>query len=204
MKQLYVAPEYKKSAFNCPFCNAYANFEWELISDYIQMAPCTHCNEEVISYDEKIVFPKVNLAEMPNDDLTEDIKKDYIEAMNVVNDSPRSACALLRLAIEKICKQLGENGKSINDDIGNLVKKGLPLQIQQSLDIVRVVGNKAVHPGEMNIDDTPKIALAMFKLVNFIADKMITEPKELDNLYSGLPEKDLDRISKRDSKSEQK
>lgn len=211
MKQPYVAPEYGKKAFNCPFCNVYVEFlfpeqtvEQILAWHKIKIYTCTHCQKYIIWHNKKIVFPKASLVEMPNDDLSEDIKKDYIEAMNVVNDSPRSACALLRLAIQKLCKQLGEKGKSINDDIGSLVKKGLSPQIQKSLDIVRVVGNNAVHPGEMNIDDTPEIAFLMFKLVNFIADKMITEPKELDNLYSGLPEKDLDGINARDGKGKQK
>lgn len=210
MKQPYVAPEYEKEAFNCPFCNAYANFKWiNLLNNshyyaYIWKSTCMHCEKYIIWYDKKIVFPKTSPAEMPNDDLSEDIKKDYIEAMNVVNDSPRSACALLRLAIQKLCKELGEKGDNINDDIGNLVKKGLSLQIQKSLDIVRVVGNNAVHPGKMNIDDSLEIALSMFKLVNFIAEKMITEPKELNKLYSGLPENALNGITIRDNKAEKK
>lgn len=206
MKQIYVTPAYKKEAFNCPSCNAYANFNWTDVHPLlsIDISACSHCKKYIIWHEEKIIFPKVSLAEMPNNDLSEDIKKDYIEAMNIVNDSPRSACALLRLAIQKLCKELGEKGENINEDIGNLVKKGLSPQLQKRFDIIRIVGNNAVHPGEININDTPEIASSMFKLVKFIADKMITEPKELDNLYGDLPEKALTAITARDGKDKQK
>jgi len=60
---------------------------------------------------------------MPNIDLDQDIQDDYMEAAKVLDDSPRSAAAILRLALQKICKQLGEKGENINHDISELVKK---------------------------------------------------------------------------------
>jgi hypothetical protein len=45
---------------------------------------------------------------------------------------------------------LGEKGDS-SPAIGNLVKKGLPPMTQESLDCVRVIGNNAVHPGELDL-----------------------------------------------------
>ena len=64
----------------------------------------------------------------------------------------------------------------------NLVKKRLSLKVQQSLDIVRVIGNKAVHPGEIDFKDNAEIANKLFHLVNIIANEMITQPKDIDNL----------------------
>ena len=40
----------------------------------------------------------------------------------------------------------------------------------------------------------------LFKLVNFIANKLITEPKEIDELYNSLPANKLEGINKRDNK----
>jgi hypothetical protein len=60
---------------------------------------------------------------MPNIDLDQDIQDDYMEAAKVLDDSPRSAAAILRLSLQKLCKQLGEKGENIYHDIGELVKK---------------------------------------------------------------------------------
>lgn len=147
-----------------------------------------------------MIYPKILFVEQPNQDLNEEIKEDYLEAANVLNDSPRSAAAILRLALQKLCKQLGEKGRNINDDIGELVKKGLNPTIQKSLDVLRITGNNAVHPGELNLKEDRDRVLKLFRLINFIAEKMITEPKEIDGLYQDLPENSKKDVEKRDGK----
>lgn len=42
-------------------------------------------------------------------------------------------------------------------------------------------------------------ASSLFKLLNFIAEKMISEPKEIQNIYDSLPEIKKEQINKRDS-----
>jgi len=66
------------------------------------------------------------------------------------------------------------------------------------LDILRITGNNAVHPGEINVEEKPELVLKLFELINFIAEKMITEPKEIDNFYKELPETLKEAIDKRD------
>ncbi len=135
---------------------------------------------------------------MPNNDLPESIKADYEEAREILNISPRGAAALLRLSIQKLCIHLGEKGKNINEDIGSLVKKGLSGKVQQALDVVRVIGNGAVHPGQIDLKDDIATAAKLFELVNIIAEIMITQPKEIDKLYAGLPDNQLLGIAQRD------
>ena len=112
--------------------------------------------------------------------------------------SPRGAAALLRLGIQKLCAHLGQPGKNINADIKALVAEGLPPKVQEALDSVRVIGNDAVHPGTIDLNDNRDIANQLFRLVNFIAQKMITEPKEIEDIYNSLPAEKLKGINERD------
>lgn len=139
-------------------------------------------------------------VEPPHPDLPEACHPDYEEAREIVSRSPRGAVALLRLCLQKLMPHIGEEGKNINDDIKSLVAKGLPSLVQQALDFCRVVGNNAVHPGELNINDTPEIANHLFRMVNFIVEDRITRPKEIETLYSKLPHGAINAIAKRDGK----
>ena len=162
---------------------------------------CQNCNNFSLWIDKEMVFPRAIPIDPPNKDLNDEIKALYNEAKLIFNDSPKGAAALLRLALQKLLIQLGMKGKNINEDIGKLVKeKQLPSEVQKALDIVRVVGNNAVHPGEINLDDNIEIALRLFKILNFIANKLITEPKELNDLYEEIiPENIKQSIEKRDN-----
>lgn len=91
----------------------------------------------------------------------------------------------------------GEPGKNINSDIANLVKKGLPPIVQQSLDILRVTGNDAVHPGQIDADD-PEVVANLFKLLNLVVEYMITLPNQVSGIYNTLPTDKLDGIKGRD------
>ena len=210
MKQNYIPPEFKLSAFNCPFCNAYANQLWFDSAYYnngwveynkSDFCFCTHCKKFAIWHDSKMIYPDFEGVQPPNQDLSKEIQDDYQEAASILQKSPRGSAALLRLAIQKLCGELGEKGKNINDDIKNLVVKGLPSAVQKSLDVVRVIGNDAVHPGQIDLKDDIETAKALFKLVNLIAEKMITEPKEVEEIFESLPEDKKQQIKERDDKN---
>lgn len=207
----YIAPQLDENAFNCPLCHAFAQQRWSemlrrdadgirTVSDF-KASLCTHCRQRLYWHDGSIIVPDVSGAPPPNDDLNSDIKRDYAEAASIVAKSPRGAAGLLRLCIQKLCEQLGEKGKNIDKDIGSLVAKGLDVRVQQALDTVRVIGNEAVHPGEMDLRDIPETAGMLFTLVNAIADQMITQPKLRDDLYAKLPKTKLDGIAARDAKA---
>ncbi|MBA3047215.1 DUF4145 domain-containing protein [Patescibacteria group bacterium] len=223
-KEKYYPPKHATGQFHCPHCNVYAKQFWahirarriwggtfmdSYVTDFSEdldkkwnISKCEHCGDKIIWLDENIIYPKLIIVKNPNEDLDEGIKANYMEAAKIFNDSPRAAAALLRLALQKLCKQLGEKGKDINEDIKNLVKKGLNPQIQKSLDILRINGNNAVHPGEINLEENQEKVLKLFSLLNFIAEKMITELKEIDNFYNDLPKNSRESIDKRDGNTE--
>lgn len=214
----YESPGFKKKAFTCPHCGVYANVQWEASSELrwtsngrhhlangLYCATCAHCGNRTVWLEGKgehgtMLWPfGVSNAPLPHDHMPEDVKRDYLEARDIVGLSPRGAAALLRLAIQKLCVHLGEPGKNINTDIAAMVKKGLPMQIQQALDVVRVTGNNAVHPGELKVDDNPETAAALFDLINLIVDNRIAEPERIQALYDSLPAGARAAIEKRDS-----
>lgn len=165
---------------------------------WVGIATCYNCKKKVIWVNNHYVYPDVAAVEA-NPDMPESVKQLYNEAGLIYNKSPRAACALLRLAVDKLCNELGETDRDINNNIGALVKKGLPQSVQQALDVVRVVGNKAVHPGQIAFDvDDEATATMLMRLLNMIVDRMITEPNEIDSLYQGLPESVRESIDKRD------
>jgi hypothetical protein len=47
-------------------------------------------------------------------------RADYVEAQAIVGHSPRGVCALLRLALQKLCVELDESGENLNADIASL------------------------------------------------------------------------------------
>ena len=163
----------------------------------IRVGRCTHCNENTVWIGESMVYPDTGTSPWPNPEMPEPVKKLYLEAASIHSKSPRGAAALLRLGLQVLCCQLGEQGKNINEDIKNLVAKGLPSIVQQSLDLVRVTGNEAVHPGQIDTDD-PDMVASLFDLINVIVEYMIALPKKVSGLYTNLPANALAGIKNRD------
>lgn len=211
-------PSFKGTAFNCPHCAAYAHMHWDRLwfqrsswtTTEAFIVICGHCHahsywlgKEKLSANADyvagvMIYPNIYATPMPHPDMPSDIRTDYEEAREIAGQSPRAAAALLRLCIQKLCKHLGEPGENINKDIGALVQKGLPLEIQQALDIVRVVGNNAVHPGEISPDDVANVSATLFELVNYIVEDRISRPAKLATMFSSLPAPALAGIEKRD------
>lgn len=146
-----------------------------------------------------MIYPPVLVAPPPHPDLPTTPLATYEEARQVVGASPRAGAALIRLALQQLMPELGATSDKLNIAVGHLVEKGLPRRVQQAMDAVRVVGNNAVHPGQIDFQDTPEAALALFDLVNLIVETMITQPRAVEELYNRLPQGALDAIDNRDS-----
>jgi hypothetical protein len=208
----YVAPTVFAGSFTCPICGVFAEQVWWSIAlnqkyypqpehNPLRIAACKHCHKHSIWLMETMLHPETGLAPFPNASMPESVRKLYVEAASICNKSPRGAAAILRLAIQVLCKELGEKGKNINDDIASLVAKGLPVIVQKSLDIVRVTGNDAVHPGQIDTDN-PEVVNKLFDLVNIIIDYMIALPGKVNSIYGALPQDKLQSIEQRDKSSQ--
>ena len=211
----YIEPKIDLTCYTCPHCNTISQMQrdihffrdddnnntnvlnYDMINNLLTIHRCQCCGKKILWIGDEYIYPDI-VAEEANSDMPESVKQLYNEAGLIYNKSPRAACALLRLAIERLCNELGEKG-DINRNIGALVEKGLPKSVQQALDVVRVVGNKAVHPGQISFDvDVKETATMLMHLINIIVQRMISEPKEIDSLYQELPESVKQSIEKRD------
>lgn len=194
--------DYEQSAIK-GFINAFNN---QLSGEYGKLMPsgfaistCLPCKDVALWMNQELVYPASIAVAPPNDDLDDDIKELYLEASHIYSQSAKGATALLRLALQLLLKQIGKDGKNINKDIKELVADGLSPKIQHALDLLRVVGNNAVHPGQIDLNDNKDIALKLFHLLNFIAEELISKPKELESLYNDIiPDETKVHISERD------
>lgn len=196
----YIKPEFRKDAFNCPHCGVYAKMRWYDFGFRVEgyaffHAQCWYCSRQTIWYDKDkesgMFFPK-DTAIPPQEDMPEKVKKIYEEASLVLGDSPRASCALLRLALQELMKYLKENVdryRELKDEnLSQCIKQMLEIGtfdqdqkeiLQESMDSIRLVGNKVIHPSELDINDNPEIANILFAMLNSIVKEVITRPKKI-------------------------
>ena len=196
--QPYVPPAFKKSAYNCPHCNAYATQLWgkmgvSVENNFVRLSDfsisrCKHCLNFSVWKDNELIYPDTDKGMEPNPELPEEIQTIFKEAYSIIGKSPRSAAALLRICMQKLCIFLGESGENIDKDIASLVDKGMNKKIQDSLEVVRVIGKHAILPGVIDESDTVDTAFQLCQLINIIAEIMISQPRKIDEIYANIPE----------------
>ncbi|MCR8725928.1 DUF4145 domain-containing protein [Frigidibacter sp. ROC022] len=190
----------ERKATGRPFFEEHSTYGERDHLNNVWISRCFNCSEVALWICDQMIYPRSGEASPANPDTPDDIRRDYDEASTILDLSARGAAALIRLGIQKLCKHLGQPGKSINDDIMVLVAGGLDPRIQKALDVVRVVGNNAVHPGQIDLKDDRATAESLFRLLNLIVEKMISEPKYVDEVYAALPEEARKAIEKGDGK----
>src|SRR5262249_28218925 len=120
----------------------------------------------------------------PHVQMPEGPRRDYVEASSILALSPRGSAALLRLSAQQLVNDLVPGKGNLDDKIGTLVSKGLPEEVGQALDVLRVVGNNAVHPGEITLDDDTETATALFECLNLIVEDRIARPQRIGGLFN--------------------
>ncbi|WP_257835050.1 DUF4145 domain-containing protein [Burkholderia glumae] len=213
MTAKHYPPVHEQAEFNCVYCGVYAEQAWSdmFLDSYYgahggfpkamlwKACRCDHCKKFSFWYDGRVIVPNQGSAPHAHEDFPDDLRRDYDEARDVVDRSPRAAAALLRLCLQKLLVKLGGKGDNINSDIKALVQDGLTPLVQKALDACRIVGNQAVHPGEISLDDSPEIAHGIFELMNFIVDQCIAQPKRIQAFYDALPAGPREAVERRDA-----
>lgn len=127
----------------------------------------------------RIIYPISSLAPLPIEDMPGDVKEIYIEARLVFEHSPRAATALLRLAMEKLMPHVGVEEKTLYKSIEKLSAEGsISESLKESLNLIREIGNDAVHAGIIDLKQNKEQALHLFVVVNRIIEQIIVQAKK--------------------------
>lgn len=169
------------------------------------ISKCHTCREYSLWFEtndsEKLLLPSGSATvQAPSQDMPDSVKMVYTEASEIFDQSPRASAALLRLATQLLVDQLIPGSKDLNKKIGELVLSGLNAKVQRALDSLRVIGNNAVHPGTIDLNDDHDTAASLFQLLNFIVEQTITWPNQIDSIFDSLPQGAKDAVKKRDNK----
>jgi len=124
----------------------------------------------------------------PEDQMPAAVLEDYEEARSVAGLSPRSAAALLRLALEKLCSHLGYNEGNLSKSIQALVaKEQLPPVMDKMLTNAWLIGNNAAHDdATISVTDDPLTVALMFELINIIVQRTIVLPTRINATNNAL------------------
>lgn len=159
---------------------------------------CFHCKNITLWTHDRIVYPVFKSKFRPVEDMPDHIKRDFEEAAQIFDASPRAAAAILRLALEKLCQHiLDKPSIKLDEAINALVKQGLRRDVQDAMEVVRVIGNNAVHPGQIDTDDREMVS-SLFSITNLIVEQTISERRKVNEMKSRLPAEQLQHIERRD------
>jgi hypothetical protein len=152
----------------------------------IAYAECLVCEQKswwLTDPEPQMVWPRAKPGVPPSPEMPDAPKALYDEARAIAQDSPRAAVALLRVATEILITEVVPDAKgskgSLNDVVAQAVKNGLTAMAQQTLDALRVIGNDAVHPKQLVLDEanTREIYGSLCRLLNLVVDQLVTAPR---------------------------
>ena len=125
--------------------------------------------------------------------MPEDVRRDYMEARAVAPKSPRAAAALLRLALARLMPHVGQPGELLTDDVRALVRqRGVDPRVEQALEALRAVGNGALLPGQISLEEDEATVQALCGVLNLLVEELIEAPRRRDAVYAALPHEPAD------------
>ena len=80
-------------------------------------------------------------------------------------------------------------------------RKGLSESVIQSLDSLRITGNEGGdYEGQIDLsgEDNKSLVEKLFRLLNFIVEKTIAEPRNIEEIYHSMPEDQKQSVKDRD------
>lgn len=209
----YKQPKLNENSFTCPYCkietghqfvsdklvrhyqNAYYEFyavthisRAEIKKELkLSISTCAKCKQIEIWINDDMVYPKIEeFGPEATEDMPELVKGTFNEARKVFGVSVRAAAALLRLAIEQYCEEMGYRSKrNLSENLKDMInEENLSNEFEESCKYIRLIGNDAVHPRELSISEDEEAVLFMFELLNQLVEEMITNKNKRERLFN--------------------
>jgi hypothetical protein len=181
-------PDLEATEFICPHCERLTQHEWldlwsrrgdQLVADTgFAASRFGGCGSHAI-WGAELIYPPMPLRPFVEEDLPPEIRTDVHEARLILAVSPRASAALLRLALQKLCAQLGCPGESLEGDIANLVtRKGLPTSLLPLFQAA-CLRESQVAAGLIESSATRRAeeAAALLELIGLIVQGAISAPR---------------------------
>lgn len=159
------------------------------------IALCQYCGSFSLWLGERMLYPQTGEAPPPHPDMPPAIRELYEEARGVLPASPRASAALLRVALEGLLEEAGNEKGSLADRLKRAHEEGkLTTQTYKLAGVLRLAGNAAAHYELWKIDPSQgqedrEMILALFEFLNEVTEELIAKPKRLEEMEQKLSRK---------------
>jgi hypothetical protein len=131
----------------------------------LHVSGCHSCNGFALWVSGRLLFP-IRLEKTP-----ELVEEDFADAAAILNKFPREATALMRVCIQKLVPLLKKDGSYLNDYMSSVVRKGLEVEIQQSMEVLQVLRNESGQPTNLETQEDKEMALRFFDSLKAVLER---------------------------------
>ena len=150
----------------------------------VHVSICQSCLNMTFWQNDEIIFP-TPIGIEPNKDMPPNVRELFVEAQRVTYLSPRSACALLRVSLERLADHVAElRGVSGYRKDAKLFQKLNALSLRPDIlaicSTIRAVGNSSAHGNtkaaeiDFTNEDSVDVALKTAQLINYLVESLIS------------------------------
>jgi len=144
----------------------------------------------------EILYPRFQAREPLPSEVTNEYRKDFEEAANVISVSPKASAAISRRLLQHTLReQFGIKANSLAAEIDEFMRRSdVPSHLAGAVDAVRNVGNLAAHPmKDQNtggvVDVEPGEAEWLLDVLEALFDFCFVQPKRLEERKDQLNRK---------------
>ncbi|MBA7522590.1 hypothetical protein ES705_14710 [subsurface metagenome] len=144
----------------------------------------------------RLIRPKASNRPPTPPEVQQEFVKDYYEASLVLDDSPKASAALSRRCLQHILREKAKVKKgNLSSEIQQVLDSGkLPSSLEESIDVIRNVGNFAAHPIKSNstgeiVPVEPGEAEWNLEVIEMLFDFYFVQPERIKQKRDALNQK---------------